>query len=499
MAGTEETYLKFIMPTRNAVWHPANLLTQSVIRLTHKRSRAADFDLMTDSRCPRHRLRSIYGDDALSRSSPTGAPAGCKGSSAEVFKGREHSVTRKPSALPILLAMLLPTGSQSLQSTASDEEPAAPAEFVLGGTADRAPVGSAAERRIRMAERAMQRYPYRFDLSGLPRYEPKHTVSGVIRLWGNNYIGDSGLAERWCTTFRKHHPAAQCELVLPTAAVAAPSLYFGLADLAMNHELTFYDYLSHVRILGYEPTGFSIVTGSFDVPGWQNSIAIVVHKDNPLSEISMEQLDGVFGSARAGGWIGARWEPEFARGPEQNIRTWGQLGLTGEWADKPIHTYGYSLRYATALEFSNKVLSSSDKWNENLLAYGNYVAEDGSRMGQADSIVGHLEEDRQGIAYLRWRPDFEGRVKVLRISETSGAAYFEFSVENIQARRYPLWGDQSLWVSVRPGTRINPKPAEFIRFVLSREGQQLVMEDGKYFPLPADAVAEQLARLAGLE
>ena len=380
-----------------------------------------------------------------------------------------------------------------------EEHPVPPADFVLGGTPDSAPPGSAAERRIRMADRAMQRYSYRFDLSGLPDYQPRQTVSGTIRLWGNNYIGDSGLAANWCAGFRDFHPNADCELVLPTAAIAAPSLYFGLADLAMNHELTFYDYLSHVRILGYEPTGFSIVTGSYDVRGWQNSIAVIVHKDNPLARISIKELDGVFGSERAGGWIGASWEPAFARAPEDNIRTWGQLGLEADWTDKPINTYGYSLRYATALEFSNRVLSSSDKWNENLLAYGNYVASDGTRTGQAERIVRHLETDSQGIGYVRWDPGYAGRVKILWLAEEPGGEYFEFTVENIQARRYPLWGDQSLWVSVAPGTNINPKAAEFIRYVLSREGQEEIMADGKYLPLPAEAAAGELDKLARLE
>lgn len=378
-------------------------------------------------------------------------------------------------------------------------QPVLPAEFVLGATPDSAPPGSAAERRIRMADRAMQRYSYRFDLSGLPDYEPKQTISGTIRLWGNNYIGDSGLAVNWCAGFREFHPIADCELVLPTAAIAAPSLYFGLADLSMNHELTFYDYLSHVRILGYEPTGFSIVTGSYDVRGWQNSIAVIVHKDNPISRISMKELDGVFGSERAGGWVGARWEPAFARGPEDNIRTWGQLGLDGDWSAKEINTYGYSLRYATALEFSNRVLSSSDKWNENLLAYGNYVAPDGTRTGQAERIVRHLETDLHGIGYVRWDPGYAGRVKILPLAEQPGGEYFEFTVENIQGRRYPLWGDQSLWVSVAPGEKIDPKAAEFIRYVLSREGQQQIMTDGKYLPLPAQAATGELDKLARLE
>ena len=406
---------------------------------------------------------------------------------------REHQI------LLLLLGALMAAPGLPSPLEAPEDQPVSPADFVLGATPDSAPPGSAAERRIRLADRAMQRYAYHFDLSGLPLYEPKQTISGVIRLWGNNYIGDSGLAERWCAEFREFHPNAKCELVLPTAAVAAPSLYFGLADLAMNHELTFYDYLSHVRILGYEPTGFSIVTGSYDVRGWQNSIAIIVHKDNPIPKISLRELDGVFGSERAGGWVGARWEPAFARGPEDNIRIWGQLGLKGTWAEKGINTYGYSLRYATALEFSNKVLSSSDKWNENLLAYGNHVAPDGTRTGQADRIVRQMETDLQGIGYVRWHPAFVGRVKVLQIAEQSGGEYFEFTVENVQARRYPLWGDQSLWVSVAPGSTIKPKAAEFIRYVLSREGQERIMEDGKYLPLPVEAVKKQFDKLAGLE
>ncbi|MCY3987367.1 MAG: hypothetical protein OXF94_02045, partial [Gammaproteobacteria bacterium] len=92
-----------------------------------------------------------------------------------------------------------------------------------------------------------------------------------------------------------------------------------------------------------------------------------------------------------------------------------------------------------------------------------------------------------------------GRGKRLPAAQQPGAEYFEFTVENIQARRYPLWGDQSLWVSVAPGKKINPKAAEFIRYVLSREGQEQIMADGKYLPLPAEAVAGELNKLARLE
>jgi phosphate transport system substrate-binding protein len=267
----------------------------------------------------------------------------------------------------------------------------------------------------------------------------------------------------------------------------------------MNHELGFYDYLANVRILGYEPAGFSVVTGSYDVSGWQNSMAIIVNKENPISRISMSQLDGVFGSQRAGGWLGTSWKPEFARGPEGNIRHWGQLGLEDNWTNQEINTYGYSLRYATALDFSNRVLHASDKWNENLLAFGSYVSLEGVRSLQADQIMERIENDPYGIAYIRWQSQFDGRVKVLSLAEQNGGPYYEFTVENLQSRKYPLWGDQSFWVNVKPGARMDPKTAEFVRFVLSREGQELVMEDGKYLPLSAEISKDQLSRLESLE
>lgn len=388
-------------------------------------------------------------------------------------------------------------------SSSEPSAPKSPAEFVLGAVSTEEPVkaysGSAVERRQRLAARAASAYDHVFDLSGLPAYRPARQISGTIRLWGNNYVGDSGLAQQWRDAFLKFHPGASFELVLPTAAVAAPALYFGLADIGMNHELTFYDYLAHVRILGYEPTGFSVVTGSYDISGWQNSFAIIVHKDNPLTRITIDQLDGVFGSTRAGGWEGTTWRPEFGRGPEKDIRTWGGLGLKGAWANQRINPYGYSIRYATALEFSNKVLKASDKWNGDILAYGNYVSPEGKRTLQAEQIMERMENDRHGIAYIRWQSAFAGKVKVLELAETAAGPYYELNVQNLQERRYPLWGDQSFWVSIKPGTKIDPRTAEFIRFVLSREGQELVMRDGKYLPLPADAVSAELSKLARFE
>jgi phosphate transport system substrate-binding protein len=341
--------------------------------------------------------------------------------------------------------------------------PLSPADFVRQGTPADEPVkpfsGSAAERRARLADRARSVSGLQFDLSGLPAYQPKTRITGKIRLWGNNYVGDSGLAGRWRDAFKKFHPDAEFELVLPTAAVAVPALYFGLADLGMNHEPTFYDYLGHVRILGYEPTGFSWSRARSTSAAGKTPSPSSCTRTTRSPRSRWRNLTVIFGSARAGGWEGSKWRPDFARGPEKNIRTWGQLGLKGEWAKQRLNLYGYSIRYATALEFSNKILRGSDKWNEDILAYGNYVSPEGKRTLQAEAIIARMKEDKQGIAYIRWQKGFAQDVKVLALAETAGGPYYDLTAQNLQARHYPLWGDQSFWVSIKPGTRIDPKAA----------------------------------------
>jgi phosphate transport system substrate-binding protein len=358
------------------------------------------------------------------------------------------------------------------------------------------PPGSAAERRARMAARARApAYSRKFDLSGLPRYQPKSHPTGTLRVCGNNYIGDSPLGGWWQSAFGKYQPGITIHYDLETAADAIACLYLNAADIGIDHDPSFYDDLAHLRLKGYVATGFSVLTGSYDVIGWQNTLAIIVNSANPISRISMEQLDGVFGSQRAGGGVRATWHPELARRPQGDIRTWGRLGIGGRWAERPIDTYGYSLRYQTAMEFSDKVLAASDKWNGNLLAFGNFVRPDGTTYLEADQIVDHVRNDPDGIGYIRYHAGLPGGVKVLALARSNAGPYVSLTIDSEQDRSYPLWGDQGFWVSAKPGQPLDPKICEFIRFVLSRDGQELIERDGKYLPLTAQVAAEQLRRL----
>ncbi len=195
-----------------------------------------------------------------------------------------------------------------------------------------------------------------WDLSDLPAYQPKEQVAGTIRMWGSNYITDGNLGEYWEKAFQKFHPGVKFEYHMLTTRAAVPSLVFGVSDLGIGRKITTEELQLYQRYKDHDPLEITIATGSYNVTGWQPSFGIVVSKDNPLSRISMEQLDGIFGAERLGGWIGTDWHPEFARGPEKNIRTWGQLGLTGEWAAQPITPYGLNQRYHQAVEISDWIL-----------------------------------------------------------------------------------------------------------------------------------------------
>jgi phosphate transport system substrate-binding protein len=141
------------------------------------------------------------------------------------------------------------------------------------------PEGSALERKARMAAIAQNpAYTRKFDLSALPDYVPEDKPTGTVRVCGNNYLGDSPLGGWWKDAFNKYQPGIKIEYDLETAADAIPCVYLGKADIGVTHEPSFYDYLSYQRLKGNAPTGITILTGSYDVVGWQNNMVIVVNK-----------------------------------------------------------------------------------------------------------------------------------------------------------------------------------------------------------------------------
>jgi phosphate transport system substrate-binding protein len=337
-------------------------------------------------------------------------------------------------------------------------------------------------------------------LSDLPQYKPERIVTGTIRNFG---FGLGGVLKLWEEGFQKIHPGIRFDDKLPTSDAAIPALVTGVADLAPDGgEATLTENLSFFEVYGYPVTDITVASGAFDVEGKSNGPVIFVHRDNPIARLTIKQLDGIFGSERTAGMRGFKWSPSDARGADQNIRTWGQLGLTGAWADKPIQTYCHAPS-GTARFFQWKVLQNGDKWNPNFREYvesgSKMIADEDraeQRLGLQYMLKNELANNRYGIAWTVM-PQAQGisGIKLLAIATREGGAYVMPSKESFQDRTYPLVRSIYIFLNRPPGKPLDPKLKEFLRYVLSREGQETVERNGSYLPLTAAVVREQLQKL----
>jgi phosphate transport system substrate-binding protein len=341
------------------------------------------------------------------------------------------------------------------------------------------------------------------DVTDLPSYKPQGTVSGTIRSFGSNL---GGVLKLWEEGFRKFHPRVRFDDKLPTSDAAIPALVTGVADLGPDGgEATLTENLSFFEVHGYPPTAITVATGSFDVEGKSNGPIVFVHQDNPLTELTLDQLDRIFGSERTAGMRGFQWTPSDGRGPEKDIRSWGQLGLKGEWADKPIQTYGHGPS-GSARFFQWKVLNNGDKWNPNYREYvetgSKMIADEDKaeqRLGVRSMLKNELAKNRYGIAWtvLPQSKEISG-IKPIALAPRGGGRYVAPSRETFLDRSYPLVRSIYIFLNRAPGKPLQPTIKEFLRYVLSREGQQCVVENGSYLPLPAGLVREELKKLDNL-
>ena len=170
----------------------------------------------------------------------------------------------------------------------------------------------------------------------LQAYRPAQQLTGEIRLWGSPSM--LSLMQLWEEGFRRYEPNIVFENNLKSTATAQFGLFESVADLAVSaRHLYPYEYYGVYRRSLLYPVEVTVATGATEAIGKSTALAIVVNKANPLAHVSIPQLDGIFGTARTGGWQDLVWADSAARGPEKNIRSWGQMGLEGEWAGRPIH------------------------------------------------------------------------------------------------------------------------------------------------------------------
>ena len=354
------------------------------------------------------------------------------------------------------------------------------------------------------------------NLDEIPPYKPEYSVAGGLRIAGSELKGNVDLLDEG---FKKFHPNAVVTTNFMTSSEGALGMMFsGASDVApMGDDAKISDQMPFYNTFRYVPTEISIATGGFDKRGTLFAWAVIVNKDNPIAKLSMEQLDRIFGSERTGGWeVGTQadnnllFTSKYARGPETNLRRWGQLGLTGDWKDKEIQTYGY-VAPGFATNFERTVLHWSDKWNPNFREYVEMKEATGDAAGSAvvsQRMYEALEKDRYGIGWGALmhvngtcvNPDGSKcpgyhNLKVLAVSKSADSPAVALTPENVTNRSYPLIRDAYIYVNKAPGRALDPKVREFIRFVLSREGQEIIQKAGVYSPLPAAYIREQLKRL----
>ena len=324
----------------------------------------------------------------------------------------------------------------------------------------------------------------RATLMALPPYRPAAEVGGTIRLWGHgspkhDFMGK--LVHRWTALFHRYQPAVKIVDQMYGTASAIGALYTGAGDIAiLGEEISPAAAAAFRRERHYAPVRIDIATGSVDANYFDYAQMIFVNHANPIRRLTLAQLDAVFGA-------------EHRRGP-RNIRTWGGLGLGEDWTNRRIQPLAWKADEDFGLFFSHRVLEDSHRWNPATREFVTRVGPGGVVSDRGRQILDALDRDRTGIAVSNVR-FADPQVKVVALAVDAAGPYVCPTPANLIAQRYPLTRVIPAFIDVPPGGAARPAVREFLKFILSREGQQAIVEDSGYLPLGASTVRAQLATL----
>lgn len=331
------------------------------------------------------------------------------------------------------------------------------------------------------------RWPECAFVNELPSYAPAvgQQFTGQIRVWGHgsfkrDFMGR--LLRRWTAEFRARVPGVQIEDKMYGTASAVGALSVGAGEIALlGEEISPAAAAEFQRAKGYPPTGIEVATGSLDVNFFDYAHMVFVHRDNPVRTLTLAQLDAIFGT-------------ELRRGAPRVLRTWGDLGLDGLWKAAAIQPYGWKVDEDFALFFREAVLENSHRWNPAVREYVHLLRPDGTQYDHGQRILDALAADPHGIAIsnVRYgRPE----VRPLALSRGDGQPAYEPTIANLIAQTYPLVRIIPAVIDRPPGQSVNPAVCEFLRYVLSREGQRALIEETGYLPLGPAAIQAQLEKL----
>jgi phosphate transport system substrate-binding protein len=290
----------------------------------------------------------------------------------------------------------------------------------------------------------------------LATYERVGGVSGNLNSIGSDTLNN--LMTLWAESFQAVYPNVKIQIEGKGSSTAPPALIEGTAQLGpMSRPMKNTEIDAFERKYGYKPTEIKVAI---------DALAVFAHKDNPIPSLTMQQVDGIFSSTRKSG------------GPA--IERWGDLGLAAPWATRPISLYGRNSASGTYGFFKDVSLRGGD-----------YRATVKEQPGSS-SVVQGISSDLAGIGYSGIGYLTSG-VRAIPLVGTDGTAY-EAKSENCLSGRYPLARFLYIYVNKPPGQQFDKLTVEFIRFVLSRSGQEVVVKDG-YFPLPAKAAANETRKV----
>jgi phosphate transport system substrate-binding protein len=340
--------------------------------------------------------------------------------------------------------------------------------------------------------------PATYDLSALPPYQPEQMAIGVVRIYGTPL---ESLVGRWVHEFRARQGHVRLQAYLINTSQAFAGLLTGQADIGlMGHRTWHTSLMGFHQAFGYDPLEIRFATGSYDDPeGSTPGLMFIVHRSNPLRGLTLQQIDGVFGAQRTGGWDGTKWSTAAARGPEGNIRTWGQLGLTGEWADKPIHVHGSDLTLSNWVDLiEREAFHGGKKWNPAIIEGPRAdIGLKAHGKTRDQEIIEGVQNDPLAIGFMFQRViNATGSdVRVMPLATSAGGPYITPSPQTFFDGSYPMHNGAYLYLNRAPGKPLSARDREFVRFVLSREGQQIVADSRIFIPLSASQAQAELRKL----
>jgi phosphate transport system substrate-binding protein len=299
--------------------------------------------------------------------------------------------------------------------------------------------------------------PPRLDPALVP-YQAVSAVSGNINSIGSDTLNN--LMTLWAETFNKFYPNAKIQIEGKGSSTAPPALIAGTAQLGpMSRAMKGTEVDAFEKKYGYKPTQIRTAV---------DALAVFVNKDNPVKCLTIAQVDAVFSKSRRAGH-------------KEDVKTWGQLGLTGEWAARPLGLYG-----------RNSASGTYGFFKEHALKNGDFKDEVKEQPGSA-SVVQGVTVDRYAIGYSGIGYATAG-VRAVPLVEKDGGKCQEADPDNAYAGTYPLSRFLFVYVNRAPGKPLDPLTREFVKLILSKDGQEGVMKDG-YFPIPASIAKEERSKI----